>query len=183
MVLQTKLYTVAEFEHFMALPENHDRHYELIHGEIVEKTMPTELHGVIVGRILGELYIHLKAYPGGRVGAEIRNRMPGDDHNSRQPDISYYADASRPIVKQGAVPQMPDLAIEVKSPDDTYKEMREKADYYLSNGTRMVWLIYPEKHLVEVHTPDDFSILDDADTLDGGDVLPGFKLVVREIFP
>ena len=184
MVLQTKLYTVAEFERIAALPENRDRLFELIHGEIVEKAMPTELHGIVVGRILGELYIHLKSHPGGRIGAEIRNRMPGDEHNSRQPDISYFADDSRPIVEKGAVPQMPDLAIEVKSPDDTYKEMREKADYYLANGTRMVWLFFTEMRTIEVRLPGGkFYTLTVNDTLDGCDVLPGFSLPVQEIFP
>lgn len=60
--------------------------------------------------------------------------------------------------------------------------MREKADYYLANGVRLVWLVYPEKHLVVVHTPDTEDILTENDTLDGGDVLPGFKLPVRDIF-
>jgi Uma2 family endonuclease len=183
MLLDTKLYTVEEFEAFMTQPENHDRNFELIHGEIVEKSMPTELHGVITGRIFGEIYIHLKQHPGGRLGPEIRNRMPDDNHNSRQPDISYYADDSRPIVERGAVPQMPDLAIEVKSPDDTYKEMREKADYYLANGARMVILVLTERRTLEVHQPGKLEILTIDDTLDGGDVLPGFRLAVKDIFP
>lgn len=45
---------------------------------------------------------------------------------------------------------MPDLVIEVTSPDNTYKSMRKRADYYLAHGTRLVWLVYPEKCLVEV---------------------------------
>lgn len=181
MAIQKKLYTVQEFDAFLARPENQDRLFELIDGEIVEK-MPTEEQGLIVARISGEIYIYLKSHPGGRLGVEIRNRIPGDEHNSRQPDVSYFADITRPVVQRGAVPQMPDLAIEVKSPDDTYKLMREKADYYLANGARMVWLIYPEKQLLEVHTQDTLDILNTQDTLSGGDVLPGFLLPVHQIF-
>lgn len=183
MVIQTNLFTIKEFEVFGALPENQERRFELIHGEIIEKAMPTELHGLIVARIMGEIYIYLKQHPAGRLGAEIRNRMPGDDHNSRQPDISYFADTARPIVAQGAVPQMPDLVVEVKSPDDTYKLMREKADYYLANGARMVWLVFPERKAVEVHQQGNSLTLTIETTLDGGNVLPGFILPVREIFP
>ncbi len=181
MVVEKKRVSIQEFEAFTALPENRDRHFELIHGEIVEK-MPTELHGLIAGRIIGEIYIYLKQHPG-RVAPEVRHQMPGDPHNARMHDISYVADVARPVVDRGAVSQMPDLAVEIKSPDDTYREMREKADYYLANGARTVWLIYPEKRLVEVHTTADFLPLTEADTLDGGEVLPGLSLPVRDIFP
>ncbi|MBL8153321.1 MAG: Uma2 family endonuclease [Anaerolineae bacterium] len=183
MALRIDLATIREFETFMAQPENRDGRFELIHGEIIEKAMPTELHGLIVANLIALLWSFVKQTGRGRVGAEIRNRMPGDDHNSRQPDISYFADASRPIVERGAVPQMPDLAIEVKSPDDSYKAMREKADYYLANGAGMVWLILTEKREVEVHRPGKLDVLTESDILDGGTVLPDFTLPVREIFP
>ena len=120
MDIQTKLYAVEAFEHFLALPENRERLFELIHGEIVEK-IPTEEHGIIVFIISGELYIYLRHNPGGRAGIEVRHQTPGDEHNSRLPDISYIRDTSAPVTKQGSIPRMPDLAVEVKSPDDTYK--------------------------------------------------------------
>ena len=77
---------------------------------------------------------------------------------------------------------MPDLAIEVKSPDDTYKQMREKADYYLQNGTKLVWLVYPEKRIVEVYTNEQQDILTLEDRLTGGELLPEFELSVKDIF-
>jgi Uma2 family endonuclease len=77
---------------------------------------------------------------------------------------------------------MPDLAIEIKSPDDTNKSMRERAAYYLAHGSSVVWLVFPEKRLVEVHTPEDFETLTESDILDGGDLLPGFQVSVRDIF-
>ncbi len=61
--------------------------------------------------------------------------------------------------------------------------MREKAAYYIANGSRMVWLLYPEKRLIEIFQPAaDIQILTEADTLNGGDVLPGFMLPVRDAF-
>ncbi len=87
------------------------------------------------------------------------------------------------MVTKGAVPRFPDLAVEVKSPGDSYRQMREKAAYYLANGTKLVWLVYPEKRLVEVYRADgDIQILTGDDTLDGGDVLPGFSMTVSDIF-
>jgi len=178
---KSKLYTVDEFEQFIARPENSDRYFELINGEIVEK-VPTELHGYISVNVTTELRIWIKKTGKGRVVVEVRHQNPGDRYNARQPDISYYADASRPIVEKGAVYQMPDLAIEIKSPDDSYKKLREKADYYLEHGTKVVWLIYPEKRWVEVLTLADFHIARAGEILDGGDLLPGFSMKVDDIF-
>src|SRR5262249_22713440 len=105
-----------------------------------------------------------------------------DNENDLLPDVSVTLDLDNPLNKVGPLLYMPDLAIEVKSPDDTYKAMREKARYYLSKGTQMVWLVFPEKRIVEVYTSDDEEILTENDTLTGGNVLPGFSLPVRKIF-
>lgn len=185
MVLQSvsKLYTIDEFEAFIARPENLDHHFELIHGEIVEKPMPTEEHGIIIHTLSGEIYIFLKANPIARAEIEVRYKMPNDNHNGRQPDLSVVVDTQTPVVRRGAVPRMPDLAVEVKSPDDKFKDMREKADYYLSNGTRIVWLVYPHERLVEGFRPNrDSEILNESHTLNGEDVLPGFTLAISDLF-
>lgn len=185
MVLQSipKLYTVDEFEQFITRPENQNRHFELLHGEIIEKAMPTEEHGIIIHTLSGELYIFLKTNPIARVEIEVRYKIPGDDHNGRQPDLSVLVDMQTPIVRKGAVPRMPDLVVEVKSPDDKFKDMREKAEYYLSHGTRIVWLVYPHERLVEVFGPNrDSAILNETHSLNGEDVLPGFTLTIRDLF-
>lgn len=170
-----------DFEKFIALPENRDHLFELINGEIVEKVL-TQQQGIIVLNIGAHMLAYAKQHEFGRVAVEVRHQVPGDRHNSRLPDVSYYADTTTPVVERGAMSRMPDLAIEVKSPDDTLKEMREKAAYYLANGTRLVWLVYPEKRLVFVLTAESEDVLDENDVLDGGDVLPGFTMPVRDIF-
>lgn len=179
------LRTVEEFEQFADLPENRDRLLELIHGEIVEK-VPTEEHGVIaatIARLLGNYVAPRKL---GRVGVEVRHRKPSDKYNTRMPDVSFRR-TSEPVVKKGAVMQMPDLAVEIQSPDDKDRELREKAHYYLQNGSHRVWLIYPEKQTVEVCVLDDSGEMDVTTvkkdgTLDGGTLLPEFTLAVKEIF-
>ena len=183
MVLQQKLYTVEEFEVYVARPENRDRHFELINGEIVEKSMPTQLHGLIAAFIIIRIGMYLQLNPIARIGTEVRHRVPGDKHNARQPDVSIYLDTETPPVTVGDVAHLPDIAIEVKSPNDTYQGQRDKAAYYIANGTHMVWLIFPEKRLVEVYEPNkDLAILNEHDTLEGGELLPGFKLPVADIF-
>jgi Uma2 family endonuclease len=186
MAIQKKLYTVDEFEKFADSKANSDRRFELINGEIVEK-MPTEEHGTVAGNIFGFIWNFNRDHQLGNVAVEVRHRMPRDKHNARVPDVSFISDSSRQIVKRGSVPQMPDLAIEVQSPDDSPDEMREKADYYLRNGSRLAWLFFTESQTVEVRTIQGGKInaitLGIDDTLDGGDVLAGFKVAVREIFP
>ena len=182
MVTQHKLYTVAEFEAFEALPENLDRRFDLVNGEIAEK-LPTQLHGLIASFLALELGLYLRKNPIGRVYVEARYRMPDDEHNARIPDLSYVSDLSRKVVEKGSALYMPDLAIEIKSPDDTYDLMREKADYYLKNGSKLVWLIYPEKSLIEVRSAKaGTDILIAGDMLGGADVLPGFKMPLKSVF-
>ena len=180
---QTKTYTVEEFERFLALPENADRLFELIDGEIVEK-MPTEEHGLVGSNINAHLWNFNHQHKLGRVTIEPRHQTPDNRYNSRLPDVAFTSkERALPLVTKGAVQQLPDLAVEIQSPDDSLRKMRAKAAYYLANGSRLVWLVLPEKRLVEVYRADgEVDILTENDALDGGDVLPGFALPVQEIF-
>lgn len=181
MTIEQKLITVDEYEDFLA--QHPDGLYELIHGEIVEK-VPTQEHGVIATKIAARLLVFMEDnLIAGHVATEARYRPADDQHNDRLPDVSVHL-TDQPVVKRGAVKELPNLAVEVKSPNDSNKRMREKAAYYIENGCRMVWLVYPAKRIVEVYQPDkDIDILLENDTLTAGDVLPGFMLPVATIFP
>jgi Uma2 family endonuclease len=175
------LYTVEEFEKIADAPENSERLLELIDGEIVEKA-PTELQGIIVAMIARWLLNFIITHKiKGRVATEARHRVPKDKRNARLPDVSYRA-GSQPIVTKGSVLEMPDLAVEVKSPDDAWKDLRAKARYYLANGAKLVWLVEPVRRFVEVYSPDDEQVLFEGDMLNGGVVLPGFEMPVSAIF-
>ena len=77
----------------------------------------------------------------------------------------------------------PDLAVEVVSPNDRPQEIADKVDLYLTHGVPLVWVAYPRSRQVVVHRPgQEPLILSEGDTLDGGDVLPGFQLPVAEVF-
>jgi Uma2 family endonuclease len=181
VIQRTEPVTIEAFEQFEQRPENQDRLFELINGEIVEK-LPTEEHGVIVVNIVAPIREWIRQHKRGRVGVEVRHNRPGDNFNARLPDISYRIDTSAPVVRKGGVPVMPDLAVEVQSPGQSDELMAEKAAYYLANGSRMVWLAYPVRRSVEVRTPGKVEALAEGDVLDGADILPGFTLPVREIF-
>jgi Uma2 family endonuclease len=181
MAVQEHLTTVKEFEAFLARPENAHRLFELVNGEIVQK-VPTQEHGIIAGNIVTWINMYLLDHPIGRAAVEARHRAPDDQYNDRLPDVSFVSDMTRAVIREGAAPFLPDLAVEIKSPDDTLKQMTETANYYLDHGVKMVWLVYPDKRLVEVLTPTERQLLTQDDVLTGGDVLPGFSVAVRDIF-
>jgi Uma2 family endonuclease len=179
----TRLYTVDEFEVFIAQRENQDRNFELIEGEIVEKAMLTDEHSLITGVFLGEFYIYAREHNVGLPGPESRFRVPGNMKNTRQPDLSMILDSDVPITIKGATPRAPDVIVEVKSPDERIDDLREKAKFYIANGVRLAILTFPRPKIVEVYRPEvDVEILTVKDTLDGYDVLPGFSLPLVKIF-
>ena len=180
---QTKTYTLEEFEDFIRKPENRDQYFELIHGAIVEKAMPTDEHSLIVNWLLfsltGYSVIHGLRPP----GPERRFKFPNDIQNARQPDVSQILDPNVPLVIQGPMEIIPDLIAEVMSPDDSIDEMREKAKFYIASGVRLVWLVFPRQKIVEVYRPEQPSeMLTAADMLEGYDVLPGFSLPIADLF-
>jgi Uma2 family endonuclease len=181
MTVEYKRMTGELFDQFLAT--HVDGLYELVHGEIVEK-VPAQEHAKNAGIILGELYLYLKQHPEikAHLGPEVRYRPAGDLYNDRILDVSVQL-SDQPPVRRGAVSGMPHLAVEIKSPDDTYLSLRDKAEYYIQHGCTMVWLIYPEKRIVEVYQPGkDIDLLVAGDTLSGGEVLPGFALAVDVVF-
>lgn len=190
VLIEKRLHTVDDFARFLALEENADRVFELIHGEIVEKVV-TEEHGIIALNIGALIRAFVKPRNLGRVGVAISHRAAGDNYNERLPDVSFRSGTGTPVVKRGSVPHMPDLAIEIASPTNTPKGLRLKAEYMLQNGSLIVWLVYPERQVVEVCTITDEGKEKNAmrietvgmdKSLDGGVVLPGFALAVRDIF-
>lgn len=173
--------TTTEFELFINRPENTDRLFELVDGEIVEK-MPTQLHALIANFLNALLYLYKQKNPIIWVFSEVRVRLSGDKKNDRIPDIAVVLKEGREFDAYAPLAYMPDLIIEIQSPSQSDKFMVDKAGYYLRKGTRMVWIIYPDKRLVEVLTPTDRKLLTEAHTLEGGDVLPGFSVPVKDIF-
>jgi len=183
MVIQTKKYTVAEFQEIEALPENADKTLELIAGEIVEKVAsftPSKISSRIIYHFTGYLIERPIGYVTGEAGGYI---MSGED--TYNPDVGYISKERLPEEPPREAPVPPDLAVEVKSPTDSKRKMRLKAEKYLAYGTNIVWLIFPKERMVEVYKSgeEDVENIGIDGTLDGGDILPGFTLKVRDIFP
>jgi Uma2 family endonuclease len=76
----------------------------------------------------------------------------------------------------------PDLVAEVVSPGQARSRMDVKARLYIASGVRLVWVVWPEARTVDVWREAGTTSLSEGDTLDGGDVLPGLAIPVRDLF-
>jgi Uma2 family endonuclease len=183
MLIHEKLYTPEEFFEIAALPENEDRRLELDKGVIVEK-ISSRLNTVTGARIIHFLTNFVIPNDLGLVtGADGGFKLVGG--NVRRPDVGFISKDHGVKLVGIAFNLALDLAVEVVSPDE---DVFKKANEYIAAGTRIVWAVYAEDKTVFVIRPTEGSELRVQqlgvdDTLNGGDVLPGFKLPVRHMFP
>ena len=99
------------------------------------------------------------------------------------PDVGFISKQRLPHgLPKGYIPVPPDLAVEVVSPGDRADEIDQKIVLYLRYGTSLVWMFYPKTKTVIAHSSSGIQRFDISDTLDGGEVLPGFNLALRDIF-
>ena len=159
---------------------------ELIRG-VFCPTMPTnEEHAQIVmklGWLLGNV-IH----PGklGRIlGSDGGVLIETDPPTVREPDIAFISSDRRPpgTVVRNYTEIPPDLVVEIVSPSETVRGINDKARMWLDAGVRLVWVIWPETKMIEVHRPaQPVTTLRETDTLTGEDILPQFKVPIKNIF-
>jgi Uma2 family endonuclease len=156
---------------------------ELVEGTLVEK--PVGQYESQLAMILGHyLLTYLDQNPIGIVvGADGGHRL--GFRLVRMPDVSFLSQDRLDALKTrpAVVPFAPDLAVEVISPGNTDDEMERKLQEYFDAGVKLVWYVYPQSQTVLVYRhPQQCRELTLDDTLEGGDVLPGFSLPIREWF-
>ncbi len=178
----TQKMTVEEFDIFAELPENADKLLEFIGGEVVE--VPSNAYA---SEFSIQFAIHIgmfvKQHNLGHVTGEAGGYMVFGERYA--PDVAFISKAKQPeLAQRGYNPNPPDLAVEIDFPSTyaTQRNLRIKTANYLAVGTT-VWIVYPESKTVEVYAPGQkVQTLSADDTLDGGSVLPGFTLALKEIF-
>jgi Uma2 family endonuclease len=174
----------ATEEDLIAIQDRENRNCELIDGTLVEKPLGY-LESFLALRLGHLLQNYLDQHDlGALVGEAGSTRlMPG---LVRIPDISFISWGRLPdrtVRSEPILGLAPDLAVEVLSPSNTKREMDLKVREYFLAGVRLVWLVDPRKRAVRVYTAPDQSVrLTEGQALDGGDVLPGLRLPLREVF-
>ena len=180
MTTKQKLITADEF----LFLEERDRRYELVDGVLQEKAVPGELHGEVAVNFVMELGHYRIATGQGRLVVEVGYILRRNPDTVRLPDVAWISGerSTRPAIP-GFPDGAPDLAIDVKSPTNTYAEMERRGEMWLEYGCQMAWIAYPERQTIAVHRPGQSpETLGVDDTLDGGELLPGFSIPVRRIF-
>ena len=167
-------------QEFIRLPDD-GRKYELVNGE--PRTVPTGVEHDAIG---ANLVLLLGPYVKGRGYMTISGagfRM--SNGNIRCPDVSFTRKDRLPDGRppKGFGGAAPDLAVEIISPSENAADSDAKVQEYFESGARQVWHLLPETNRVVVYTsPSDIRAYGMEDEIDGGDLLPGFRCRVAELF-
>lgn len=170
-------WTDAELEKF---PKN-GRKYELLDGHFLVSPVAIT-HGTVCIRISSLLDQFVRPRKLGLVlDSSIGCRLTPNCCLS--PDVCFVSKRRLPESFDQFFAGGPDLVVEVISPSDRRKTINQKMDRYFEHGAQLGWIVNTKKQIVTVRTLEGERVLSQLDEmLDGGEVLPGFKIKVGEIF-
>ena len=188
MEVKARVYDVDSFWEFVHRPENADKHLELIDGEIIEMPAPGEEHGFLAGLFYHHFLLFDPECKMGVPTVESGYYTLDDRYTVLAPDAAFRLRdrADAPLNKKW-VSTMPDIAVEIKSPNDSMAQIRRKAVIYLHHGTQLVWIVIPDRQGVEVCRLDEngdiqTDFIGVAGSLSGEQILPGFTLEIARLF-
>jgi Uma2 family endonuclease len=169
----------------MRIPEDNWT-YELEQGQLIQMPKPGVVHGYVGTRLYSPLAEFVEERTLGVVFPQDTGfLLTSNPDTVRGPDLSFVSESRFRAagLANGFWPGAPDLAVEVRSPNDRWPGLVRKANEYLRYGSRLVWVLDPDRKVVVVFRPSgNPATLTAADALDGGDVVPGFQLAVSRLF-
>ena len=159
---------------------------ELIRGVLHETVAAGGRHGDIAVALGAEVRSFVRPRRLGRAGgSDTGILLERNPDTVREPDVYYISAEKLPldVLSDGYYEVVPDLVAEILSPSDRRAEFDEKIQMWLDFGVRMALAVYPQTRTMAVHQPGRAAVtLSYDDTLDGGDVIPGFTCQLRDIF-
>jgi Uma2 family endonuclease len=164
-----------------------DAHVEVVRGEVREMPAAGGRHGGIGGEFAGELWLYGRETGSGRVfTSETGIVVSKSPTTLLVPDLLFVKFERLPdpaaMIRFFEIP--PDVVLEILSPSQRFADLIEKAAMYLKFGVPLVWLVDPDRKAITALTGDGVvRVYHSGDTLDGGDVLPGFSVPVDRLFP
>jgi Uma2 family endonuclease len=177
--------TAEEFAEWANSPENDNRWFELVRGEVIELPPPQRPRGIICANVVRPLgnFVH-KRRKGYLTTNDAGVILERDPDTVRGPDVALYEDETTfDEMPPGYAELPPVLAVEVLSPNDRADRINRKVTDYLDHGVRLVWILDPEAQTVTVYRPDKGpQLLQGKQKLTGDDVLPGFQCRVSDFF-
>ncbi len=184
--MSTAEVTTITADDLLSLPEAEQ--YELVHGQLVERTMGQQT-GWIAAAVITLLGTYLLKHPIGDVYSKSCSYrcFPHEPEMVRRPDVSLILHGRLPLDQflKGHARIVPDLVVEVLSPNDLAYDVTEKIHDYFRAGVPLIWEVSPSTRSVTVYEEGGRSVqlLQHEDRITGGDVLPGFECCVSEFFP
>jgi Uma2 family endonuclease len=178
--------TLLTSDQFLAMPEELDHngnalHRELINGEVVTMPHAAQRHDIIRSNIFETLIVYLRGNQSLGLKAFPDSQFIVSGNDTFIPDLSVLAVSRLNPSEQKYVSGAPELAIEVVSPSESAAYLRIKTDAYLANGSRSVWVVFPEVRSVMVYTPDSVRELKGNQSIEDP-LLPGFSTPVAAFF-
>lgn len=167
MIARPQMMTAEAFDAFALLPENRERRLEWIDGEMTE-SVSNDTSSNVTSRLMARLEVYVTDHDLGYTTGPDGAFMP-KARLAKPSGLAYN-------------PVPPALVVEVLSPTDHPEEVQAKVGLYLDAGIG-VWLADPEARSLTVYVPGQGALLlRREDTLDGGDILPGFTLPLSKVF-
>lgn len=164
---------------------------ELVRGRLVLHEPASFYHGVVAGRVLLRLGAWLEndrvargaTEPlGDLLAADTGFTLTREPDTVRAPDVAFVYTERRPLETRGFPELAPDLAVEVRSPNDRTGEVLSKVGDWLNAGTSLVWVIDPQRRSAQQFAADGtISLLTEHDALTGDPVLPGLRIPLADL--
>lgn len=180
MGTNTDSVTTAEELERLSIP---GKRVELVRGRLVIKEPPSGWHGRVAAKLTIRVGLHVEQHRLGEVLQDSGFRIRSQPDTVRGPDVAFVAaDHVHLIGRKGFPSFAPDLAAEIRSPEDRPGELLAKVADWIDTGTRLVWVIDPARFEARVYRADGSQLYVDREgSLEGEDVLPGFSCPLREI--
>ena len=174
-------------EHEAVLTVQDEPLYEIVNGQRVELPPRSAYTTWIASRLHLRLGLYAEDEGLGVSVSEMLFVLDPEHNLRRRPDVAFVSTArwslDRALPETGDWDVMPDLAVEVISPNDVFKDVLAKVREYFHYGVQVVWVIAPEERQVYVYdSPTQVRILTGQDELTGGEVVPGFRIPLGHLF-
>ncbi|HAA27485.1 MAG TPA: hypothetical protein DCE56_07120 [Cyanobacteria bacterium UBA8553] len=162
--------------------EHPDYRMELVDGNIIVMSPSGYESDEVAAEFTAQMRNWVRPRRLGRVtGSSAGFDLPNS--NVRAPDVSFVLAQRLRRSPRSYAEVVPDLMVEVKSPSDTIKSLRDKIKEFLSLGTNVGILVNPEKHTVEIYRSDkDVVVLGDGDVLTIPELLPGWEVAIADLW-
>jgi Uma2 family endonuclease len=174
-------------EHETVLTVQDEPLYEIVNGQRVDIPPMSAYATWLAARLHMRLGLYTEEKGLGTSVPEMLFVLDAEHNLRRRPDVAFVSTARWPLDR--ALPEtgdwevVPDLAVEVISPNDVFKDVLAKVREYFHYGVQVVWVVAPEERQVYVYdSPTHVRILTGQDELTGGEVVPGFRLPLGLLF-